>query len=66
MTKNYAYTIGDKVYMINDPDQNEGVITAVTWWGSRCYSYTVVFVCEGFEVTTLDIREELLSTEKRV
>jgi hypothetical protein len=66
MTKNYEFTIGERVYMITDPDQNEGIVTAVTWWGSKVYSYTVVFCIGDFEINTYDIREELLSKEKRV
>ena len=67
MTKrDYKYTVGDVVYMVNDPDQNAGVITSVTWWGGKVFSYTVVFVVGEFEVSTLDVREELLSNEKQM
>jgi hypothetical protein len=62
----YQFTVGDIVYVKNDTEQNMGVVTCVSWWGSKIYSYTVVFCCDGFELMTLDIREELLTKDKVV
>jgi hypothetical protein len=62
----HKFTFGQTVYMVNDPEQNAGVITGITWWGKEIFSYSVVFVSGEFEVRTLDIREELLTTEKQV
>jgi hypothetical protein len=64
--REYKYSVSDIVYLVNDPDQNAGVVTAVTWWGGKVFSYTVVFVVGEFEVSTLDIREELLTKEKNI
>jgi hypothetical protein len=61
MATKTEFTIGEVVYIKTDPDQNAGIITAVTWWGGKIYSYTVVF---GFD--TFDIREECLTNEKQI
>ena len=67
MTKrHYKFTIGEVVYMTNDPEQCAGVVIGVTWWGGTIYSYSIVFVSGEFEVSTLDVREELLTNEKQV
>jgi hypothetical protein len=66
MKRDYKFTIDEVVYMVNDPEQNAGVVISVTWWGGKVFSYSVVFVSGEFEVSTLDIREELLTTEKQV
>jgi len=56
----HKYQIGDILFIVTDPEQAEGIVTAVTWWGGNIWSYTVVF---GFD--TFDIREECLSKNKR-
>jgi hypothetical protein len=59
--EDYKYRISETVYIKTDPEQNAGIITAITWWGDCIYSYTVVF---GFD--TFDIREECLTNEKQI
>jgi hypothetical protein len=50
MATKTEFTIGDIVYIKTDPEQNAGIVTAVTWWGGRIYSYTVVFGFDTFDI----------------